>query len=319
MKTRAIGRIAASEIGLGCMGMDHAYGKPAPRSEMVSLLHEALDLGCTLFDTAPVYGTANEELLGEAFADRRDRAVLCTKFGITGQNVENGKPVNLPDSRPESIRAQVEGSLRRLRTDHIDLLYQHRVDPHVEPEVVAGVMADLKKEGKITEWGLSNAPEDYLLRAHAVCPVAAVENQYSMIWREPEKRVFGLCRQLGMAFVAYSPLGNGFLSGRFTKADTYREGDFRGFMNRFKPEAMDHNQPVLDLLQDIASAHGATPAQIVLAWELASGPFILPIPGTTSPKRLKENLGAAGLSLSADEMADITAALDRMDIDNVYF
>ncbi len=268
MKTRAIGRIAASEIGLGCMGMDHAYGKPAPRSEMVSLLHEALDLGCTLFDTAPVYGTANEELLGEAFADRRDRAVLCTKFGITGQKVENGKPVNLLDSRPESIRAQVEGSLRRLRTDHIDLLYQHRVDPHVEPEVVAGIMADLKKEGKITEWGLSNAPEDYLLRAHAVCPVAAVENQYSMIWREPEKRVFGLCRQLGMAFVAYSPLGNGFLSGRFTKADTYREGDFRGFMNRFKPEAMDHNQPVLES----QSARSGSPPRHRVSPRCHSGP-----------------------------------------------
>ena len=193
MKNRTLGNgQAVSSIGLGCMGMDHAYGKPAPRKDMVKLLRHAVDLGCTFFDTAVVYGEANEELLGEAFSSVRDQVVLATKFGIAGQRIEDGKTVNLLDSKPASIRVQAEGSLRRLRTDHIDLYYQHRVDPHVEPELVAETMHDLIREGKILGWGLSNAPVDYMKRAHAVCPLAAVENQYSMMWREPEQGLFDL-------------------------------------------------------------------------------------------------------------------------------
>ncbi len=310
---------AVSAIGLGCMGMDHAYGKPAPRKDMVRLLHHAVDLGCTFFDTAVVYGEANEALLGEAFSSLRDRVVLATKFGITGQRIENGQPVNLLDSRPVSIRLQVEGSLRRLKSDHIDLCYQHRVDPHVEPEDVADTMKELIREGKIRGWGLSNAPEDYIRRAHAVCPLATVQNQYSMMWRDPEQGLFDLCAALHIAFVAYSPLGNGFLSGRFTSKTVYGEGDFRGFMGRFRPEVMERNKALLDLVRDLAQSRQATPAQIVLAWELAQRPFIIPIPGTTSCERLEENLGAARIEFSADECTAINEALAKVNVDKTYF
>lgn len=301
------------------MGMDHAYGKPAPREDMVKLLHYAVDLGYTFFDTAVVYGEANEELLGKAFSSLRDQVVLATKFGIVGQHIKDGKPVNLLDSKPASIRQQAENSLRRLGTDHIDLYYQHRVDPHVEPEVVAETMNDLIREGKILGWGLSNAPVEYMKRAHAVCPLAAVENQYSMMWREPEQGLFDLCAAMNIAFVAYSPLGNGFLSGRFTRDTVYGEGDFRGFMGRFRPEVMERNQALLGLIQSVAKSKQATPAQIVLAWELAQRPFIIPIPGTTNPQRLEENLGAALIELSNEELADINDALAQFSVDETYF
>ena len=320
MKQRQLGNgLSVSEIGLGCMGMDHAYGRPAPRDEMIRLLHHALELGCNFFDTAVVYGEANEELLGKAFSSIRDQVVLATKFGIVGQRIKDGKPVNLLDSKPASIRQQAEGSLRRLGTDHIDLYYQHRVDPQVEPEVVAETMNALMKEGKILGWGLSNAPVDYLKRAHAVCPLAAVENQYSMMWREPEKGLFDLCSAMNIAFVAYSPLGNGFLSGRFTRDAVYGEGDFRGFMGRFRPEVMERNQALLGLIRNMAESKQATPAQIVLAWELAQRPFIIPIPGTTNPQRLEENLGAALIELSAEELAAINNTLAQIDVDETYF
>lgn len=320
MKQRQLGNgLSVSEIGLGCMGMDHAYGKPAPRDEMVRLLCHALELGCNFFDTAVVYGEANEELLGKAFSSIRDQVVLATKFGIVGQSIVNGKPVNLLDSNPASIRQQVEGSLLRLKTDHIDLYYQHRVDPDVEPETVAETMNTLMKEGKIRGWGLSNAPVDYLKRAHAVCPLAAVENQYSMMWREPEKGLFDLCSAMNIAFVAYSPLGNGFLSGRFTRDAVYGEGDFRGFMGRFRPEIMDRNQALLGLIRSMAESKQATPAQIVLAWELAQRPFIIPIPGTTNPQRLEENLGAALIELSSEDLATINNTLAQIDVDETYF
>ncbi|MDO5536968.1 MAG: aldo/keto reductase [Desulfovibrionaceae bacterium] len=320
MKERALGSgQAVSAIGLGCMGMDHAYGPQAPREEMTRLLRRAVELGCTFFDTAPVYGTANEELLGRALAPVRNRVVLATKFGITGQKVVDGKPVNILDSRPASIRAQVEASLGRLATDHIDLLYQHRVDPEVAPEEVAGTMADLAREGKILGWGLSNAPEDYLVRAHAVFPLAAVENQYSMVYRVPERGLFDLCAKLGIAFAAYSPLGNGFLSGVHRKGQTYPEGDFRGFMGRFRPEVMDRNEPVLALLRETAEEKGATPAQIVLAWELAQRPFVIPIPGTTKMARLEENLAAADIVFSAGELAALNSALDGIHADETHF
>ncbi len=320
MKKRTLGNgQAVSSIGLGCMGMDHAYGKPAPREDMVKLLHYAVDLGYTFFDTAVVYGEANEELLGKAFSSLRDQVVLATKFGIVGQHIKDGKPVNLLDSKPASIRQQAENSLRRLGTDHIDLYYQHRVDPHVEPEVVAETMNDLIREGKILGWGLSNAPVEYMKRAHAVCPLAAVENQYSMMWREPEQGLFDLCAAMNIAFVAYSPLGNGFLSGRFTRDTVYGEGDFRGFMGRFRPEVMERNQALLGLIQSVAKSKQATPAQIVLAWELAQRPFIIPIPGTTNPQRLEENLGAALIELSNEELADINDALAQFSVDETYF
>lgn len=320
MKQRQLGNgLSVSEIGLGCMGMDHAYGRPAPRDEMIRLLRHALELGCNFFDTAVVYGEANEELLGKAFSSVRDQVVLATKFGIVGQSIVNGKPVNLLDSNPASIRRQVEGSLLRLKTDHIDLYYQHRVDPDVEPETVAETMNALMKEGKILGWGLSNAPVDYLKRAHAVCPLAAVENQYSMMWREPEKGLFDLCSAMNIAFVAYSPLGNGFLSGRFTRDAVYGEGDFRGFMGRFRPEVMERNQALLGLIQNMAESKQATPAQIVLAWELAQRPFIIPIPGTTNPQRLEENLGAALIELSSEDLAAINNTLAQIDVDETYF
>ena len=320
MKQRLLGNgLSVSEIGLGCMGMDHAYGKPAPRDAMVRLLRHALDLGCNFFDTAVVYGEANEELLGKAFSSIRDQVVLATKFGIVGQRIVNGKPVNLLDSKPASIRRQVEGSLLRLKTDHIDLFYQHRVDPDVEPEIVAETMSALIREGKILGWGLSNAPVAYMKRAHAVCPLAAVENQYSMLWREPEKGLFDLCAAMNIAFVAYSPLGNGFLSGRFTRDAVYGEGDFRGFMGRFRPEVMEHNQALLSIIRNMAENKQATPAQIVLAWELAQRPFIIPIPGTTSPQRLEENLGAALIELSLEELAAINDTLAQIDVDETCF
>ena len=310
MKKRTLGNgQAVSSIGLGCMGMDHAYGKPAPRKNMVKLLRHAVDLGCTFFDTAVVYGEANEELLGEAFSSVREQVVLATKFGIAGQRIEDGKTVNLPDSKPASIRVQAEGSLRRLRTDHIDLYYQHRVDPHVEPEDVAETMNGLIREGKILGWGLSNAPVEYMKRAHAVCPLAAVENQYSMMWREPEQGLFDLCAAMRI----------GFLSGRFTRDTVYGEGDFRGFMGRFRPEVMERNQALLELIRDMAESRQATSAQIVLAWELAQRPFIIPIPGTTNPVRLEENLRAARIVLSTEELAAINAALAQLSVDETYF
>ncbi len=320
MKQRQLGNgLSVSEIGLGCMGMDHAYGKPAPREDMLKLLRHAVELGCTFFDTAVVYGTANEELLGEAFSSIRDQVVLATKFGIVGQRIVDGNLVNLLDSSPASIRQQVEGSLLRLKTDHIDLYYQHRVDPNVEPETVAETMNALMKEGKILGWGLSNAPVDYMKRAHAVCPLAAVENQYSMLWREPEQGLFDLCAAMNIAFVAYSPLGNGFLSGRFTPDTVYGEGDFRSFMGRFKPEVMEHNQALLNLIRAVAEQKRATAAQIVLAWELAQRPFVIPIPGTTSLQRLEENLGATLVELSSDELAAINAALAQINVDETHF
>jgi len=321
MKKRKLGNsnIEVSAIGLGCMGMDHAYGKPADREEMIKLIRRAVKLGCNFFDTAVVYGESNEELLGEALAPVREQVVIATKFGITGQEVVDERLQNILDSRPESIREQVEGSLRRLKVDCIDLYYQHRVDPKVEPEAVAGVMKELIAEGKIKAWGLSNAPIDYIKRAHAVCPLSAIENQYSMVWREPEKELFDLCEELDISFVAYSPLGNGFLSGKYTKDTKYEEGDFRGFMGRFKPKVMANNQALLDLIEKVAESKNATSAQIVLAWELSQKPYIIPIPGTTKMHRLEENLGTYNIELTEEELESINEALFKIDIDETHF
>lgn len=321
MKKRKLGKsgIEVSEIGLGCMGMNHAYGKAANRDEMIQLIRKSVELGCNFFDTAVIYGEANEELLGDALLPVLDNVVIATKFGITGQEVIDGKIINILNSNPKSIRKQLEGSLKRLKVDAIDLYYQHRVDPNVEPEAVANVMKALISEGKIKAWGVSNAPIDYIRRAHTVCPISAIENQYSMIWREPEKDIFNLCEELEIAFVAYSPLGNGFLSGKYTKNTQYEKGDFRCFMGRFKPEVMDRNQVVLDLISQIAESKNSTPAQIVLAWDLAQKPYIIPIPGTRRLNRLEENLGGANIKLSQSELYSINKALNNLDIDSSYF
>ena len=321
MKTRVLGQgLEVSAIGLGCMGMDHAYGAPADREEMIKLIRRAVELGCNFFDTAVVYGEANEVLLGKALEIyNREDVIIATKFGIYGQKMVDGKPENDLNSKPDSMREQLEGSLERLGVDYIDLYYQHRVDPEVEPEVVAGVMKELLAEGKIKHWGLSNAPLDYLRRAHAVCPVTCIENQYSMVFREPEDEIFKVCEELGIGFVAYSPLGNGFLSGKYDANTVYPEGDFRNKMGRFSPEVMQKNQALLALLKEIADGKNATSAQIVLAWELAQKPWIVPIPGTTKMHRLEENLGGVDIELSPEELKGINAALDALDIDETHF
>ena len=318
-KTRILGQgLEVSAIGLGCMGMDHAYGAPADREEMIKLIRHAVTLGCNFFDTAVVYGEANEVLLGKALEIfPRDEVIIATKFGIYGQEIVDGKPQNILNSKPDSIREQLEGSLKRLGVDYIDLYYQHRVDPEVEPEIVAGVMKELIAKGKIKHWGLSNAPLDYLKRAHAVCPVTCIENQYSMVFRQPEKEVFKVCEELNVGFVAYSPLGNGFLSGKYTLATKYAEGDFRNNMGRFNPEVMKRNQALLDLVQEIAERKNATSAQIVLAWEINQKDWI--VPGTTKIHRLEENLGAMEVELTEQEMAAINQALDNLDIDETHF
>lgn len=321
MKTRTLGQgLEVSAIGLGCMGMDHAYGAPADREEMVKLIRRAVEMGCNFFDTAVIYGEANEVLLGKALEIyNREDVIIATKFGIYGQKMVDGKPENDLNSKPDSIREQIEGSLERLGVDYIDLYYQHRVDPEVEPEAVASVMKELMAAGKIKHWGLSNAPLDYLRRAHAVCPVTCIENQYSMVFRQPEDEIFKVCEELGIGFVAYSPLGNGFLSGKYDANTVYPEGDFRNKMGRFSPEVMQKNQALLDLLKEIADRKNATSAQIVLAWELAQKPWIVPIPGTTKMHRLEENLGGADIELSPEELKDINAALDALDIDETHF
>lgn len=321
MKMRKLGSqgLLVSEMGLGCMGMDHGYGKPVDRQAMTTLIHKAIELGCNLFDTAPIYGFENEELLGNALKDHRENVVIATKFGVLDMALVDGQPVPVLDSSPASIREQLDGSLQRLQTDYIDLFYQHRVDPKVEPEVVAQTMKALIAEGKIKYWGISNAPADYIRRAHAVCPVSAIEDQYSMMWRKPEQDLFPMCDELGIGFMAYSPLGNGFLSGKVAQNTEYQEGDFRGQMGRFKPEVMAQNQALLDLIAQIAATKNATSAQVVLAWELAQKPYIVPIPGTTKLHRLEENFKGAEVKLSVQELADITNALAKLDINETFF
>lgn len=321
MKMRRLGSqgLHVSEMGLGCMGMDHGYGYSVEICERTKLIDKAVELGCNLFDTAPIYGFENEELLGIALKKHRDSVVIATKFGVTGMETIDGQLMPVLDSSPASVRKQLEGSLSRLQTDHIDLFYQHRVDPKVEPEIVAGLMKELIAEGKIKYWGLSNAPASYIRRAHAVCPVTAVEDQYSMMWRKPEQDLFKVCDELDIGFMAYSPLGNGFLSGQVTVNTTYGEGDYRGMMGRFKPEVMENNQSLLNLIADLAERNNATSAQVVLAWELAQKPYIVPIPGTTKLHRLEENFQAANVQLSDAELNDINEALSRIQIDETFF
>lgn len=311
--------IKVSAIGLGAMGMDHAYGPQSDREEMKYLLKRAVELGCNFFDTAPVYGESNEKLLGQAFKGNREKVVIATKFGITGQEIVDNKPQNKLDSKPESIRQQIEASLKRLQTDYIDLYFQHRVDPDVEPEEVAKTMKELIHEGKIKAWGVSEAPIDYIKRAHKVCPISAIENQYSMVYRKPEDEIFKLCEQYNIAFIAYSPLGNGFLSGKYSDNHTFSKNDLRSTMGRFKPEVMKQNQAVLDEITQMANIKNATPAQIVLSWELHQKPFIIPIPGTTKLERLNENLKSNEIDLSENEFKYLNQTLDKLDIDETHF
>ena len=325
MQYRTLGTdLTVSAVGLGCMGMSHAYGAPADKKQMAELLAQAVDMGYTFFDTAEVYGTPdnphdNEELVGAALKPYRNHIVLATKFGIHFDQTSPAvnKPL-VPDSRPEVIRASVEASLKRLGTDHIDLYYQHRPDPQVPIEEVAGVMADLIREGKITHWGLSEATQETIRRAHAVCPVTAIQNRYSMMARWYEE-LFPLLEELHIGYVAFSPLANGFLSGKYDKNSQFETGtDYRSVMPQFQPENIDRNRGLLDLLNTLAREKNASPAQISLAWMLCKKPYIVPIPGTRKLNRLTENAGAAEIRLSADEVAAIDKALDGMEMSQVF-
>jgi pyridoxine 4-dehydrogenase len=301
--------LEVSAIGLGCMGLSYAYGVPTERRAAVSLIREAVHRGVTLFDTAESYGPfTNEELVGEALAPVRDGVVIATKFGFKG-----GKPADGLDSRPENIRAVVEASLKRLRTDRIDLLYQHRVDPEVPIEDVAGTVKELIGQGKVKHFGMSEAGAGTIRRAHAVQRVAALQSEYSLWWREPEKDVMPALEELGIGFVPFSPLGRGFLTGALKDA-AFSAGDFRNSLPRFSADALKANQGLVDLLGELAASRKATRAQIALAWLLAKKPWIVPIPGTTKLHRLEENLGAASIELSARDLGEIEAAVARVPI-----
>lgn len=313
-----------SAVGLGCMGMSHAYGAPADKQEMTELLADAVDMGYTFFDTAESYGTVsnphdNEELLGNALKPFRNRIVIATKFGISFEHLEAPGPhAVITDSRPEVIRRSVDASLRRLRTDHIDLYYQHRTDPKVEPEIVASVMADLIKAGKILHWGISEPSEEYLRRAHSVCPVAAIQDRYSMMARWNEA-LFPTLEELGVGFVAFSPLANGLLTRCYTGNDRFDVAtDYRASMPQFQKESFEQNKALFSLVDDLAEQKHATPAQISLAWMMCKRPWIVPIPGTRKLCRLKENIGAADIQLSAKEVEHIDSALDAMRMSDVF-
>ncbi len=316
MQKRKLGKnnLEVSALGLGCMGMSTSYGEPKDKKEMIALLRTAVDRGITFFDTAEVYGPlTNEELVGEALAPVRDLVVIATKFGFKLK--PNREPGNLGvDSRPGHIKEAVEGSLQRLRTDHIDLYYQHRVDPAVPIEDVAGAVKDLIHQGKVKHFGLSEAGVQTIRRAHAVQSVTALQNEYSLWFREPEKEVLATLEELGIGLVPYSPLGRGFLTGKINAQTTFAKSDFRSSLPRFTPEAIQANQAVVDLLGRIAKEKKATPAQIALAWLLAQKPWIVPIPGTTKLSRLDENLGAVDIELSANVLRDIDAAAAKIPV-----
>lgn len=326
MKFRTLGMsgLRVSAVGLGCMGMSHAYGKPADKREMTELLAEAVDMGYTLFDTAELYGSPsqpnlNEEIVGEALAPYRDKVVVATKCGVRFAHPELADNHDVVvDGRPEGIRRSVEGSLRRLRTDHIDLYYQHRIDKNVEPEVVADTMAALIKEGKILHWGISEATEEYLRRAHKVCPVAAIQNRYSMMARWHE-RLFPVCEELGVGFVAFSPLANGLLSNCYNADSTFdAQYDYRATMPQYQKENYARNRHLFALLDQLAEKHHATPAQVSMAWMMSKNPWIVPIPGSRRLYRLKENIGAADITFTADEIEAIDKALGEMEMSEVF-
>lgn len=325
MKKRVLGHgLTVSAVGLGCMGFSHAYGAPMEHGEAIRRIRAAFDMGYTLFDTAEIYGTwddphHNEVLVGEALKGIRDQVQIVSKFGIRFDETSPGvnKPL-IPDARPEVIRKSVEGSLKRLQTDCIDLYFQHRMDPAVEPEEVAGVMAELIREGKIRHWGISEAGEAYLRRAHRVCPVTAVENRYSIMARQYEA-LFPVLEELGVGLVAFSPLANGFLSGKYGKGSSFdKRLDYRSNMPQFTPKAVEQNQELLGLLQRMAEEKNATHAQISLAWMLSKHPWIVPIPGSRKIERMKENAGAVKIIFTREEWTALDNALNTMPMSDVF-
>lgn len=316
MQKRELGKsgLEVSALGLGCMGMSFGLGPAADQQEMIQLIRTAVEKGVTFFDTAEVYGPfTNEELVGEALAPVREKVVIATKFGFGIAGSGGGLPGGL-DSRPEHIREVAEASLKRLKTDYIDLFYQHRVDPNVPIEDVAGVLKDLIQEGKVKHFGLSEAGAETIRKAHAVQPVAALQSEYSLWWREPEEEIFPVLEELGIGFVPFSPLGKGFLTGKIDATTTFDSTDFRNIVPRFSEENRKANQGIVDLIAKFAEAKKATPAQIALAWVLAQKPWIAPIPGTTKLHRLEENIGAASIELTPDDLREIDTATAQINV-----
>ena len=312
MQKRKLGKsdLEVSAVGFGCMGLSHGYGPATDKQEGIKLIRTAFERGVTFFDTAEGYGPfINEELVGEALAAIRDQVVIATKFGFKDGNSQLGQ-----DSRPERIRAVAEASLKRLKTDRIDLFYQHRVDTEVPMEDVAGTVKELIREGKVKHFGLSEAGVQSIRRAHAVQPLTAVQSEYSLWWREPENEILPTCEELGIGFVPFSPLGRGFLTGAIDENTKFAPNDFRNIVPRFTPEARKANQALVDLLRRIATEKKATPAQLALAWLLAQKPWIVPIPGTTKLQRLEENIGAATVKLTVDDLAEIASALSHIQV-----
>jgi len=313
------GRLEVSAVGLGCMGMSFSYGLPRDRQEMIALIRTAVERGVTFFDTAEVYGPlTNEELVGEALAPYRGQVVVATKFGFELDPDGGPQWVGL-NSRPEHIKQVAEGSLERLKVDAIDLFYQHRVDPDVPIEDVAGAVKELIQEGKVRHFGLSEAGVQTIRRAHAVQPVAAVQSEYSLWWRRPEAELLPTLEELGIGFVPYSPLGKGFLTGKMNESTTFDSSDFRSRLPRFTPDALKANQALVDLLADVAERKGATPAQIALAWLLAQEPWMVPIPGTTKLERLEENIGATAVELTADDLLEIESAAAEIEVQGARY
>ncbi|UBS33935.1 aldo/keto reductase [Altererythrobacter sp. N1] len=317
MQKRILGNsgLEVSALGLGCMGLSYGYGPATDRKDAIALIRAAHERGVTFFDTAEAYGPGlNEEVVGEALEPVRDRVVIATKFGF-----RNGVPADGLDSRPERIREVADAALKRLRTDRIDLFYQHRVDPDVPIEDVAGAVKELIAAGKVGHFGLSEAGADTIRRAHAVQPVAALQSEYSLWWREPETEILPVLEELGIGFVPFAPLGKGFLTGKIDPNATFGEKDFRSTVPRFKPEALKANQAVVNLIASIATEKSATPAQVALAWLLAQRPWIVPIPGTTKLHRLEENIGAAAATLTGDDLDRIEKALAGIEIEGARY
>ena len=320
MKKRKLGKsgLEVSTIGLGCMGMSFGYGPPKDKQEMIALLRAAVERGVTFFDTAEVYGPfTNEELVGEGLAPFREQVVIATKFGFK-LDPTSGRSIGV-DSRPEHIKEVAEASLKRLKTDVIDLFYQHRVDPEVPIEDVAGAVKELIEQGKVKHFGLSEAGVQTIRRAHAVQPVTALQNEYSLWWRRPEHEVLPVLEELGIGFVPFSPLGRGFLTGKMNENTTFDSSDLRNTLPRFTPEARKANRALVDLLGEIAKRKNATPAQIALAWLLAQKPWIVPIPGTTKLKRLEENVGAVEIELARDDLREIESAASQIEVQGARY
>jgi aryl-alcohol dehydrogenase-like predicted oxidoreductase len=319
MQKRKLGNsdLEVSALGLGCMGLSYGYGPAADKQQAISLIRSAVERGITFFDSAEAYGPfKNEELVGEALAPYRDQVVIATKFGFKFDD-KGGQSGT--DSRPEHIKEVAEASLKRLKTDHIDLFYQHRVDPDVAIEDVAGAVKDLIQEGKVRHFGLSEAGMQTLRRAHAVQPVTVLQSEYSLWWRKPEQEVLPTCEELGIGFVPFSPLGKGFLTGKIDENTTFDKSDFRNIVPRFTPEARKANQALVDLLRQIAERKSATPAQIALAWLLAQKPWIVPIPGTTKLHRLEENIGAVDIEINRDDLSEIDRAASQIDVQGARY